>query len=95
MTGFLHLIVPKSRFRLRAGDDTLIEYRFNTGVARHLFCGKCGIKSFYMPRSDPGGVSINFNCLNKENVIGHRILPFDGQNWEEAMGDKEGLAGSR
>ena len=33
MTGFLHLIVPAARFRLLAGEDALVEYRFNTGAA--------------------------------------------------------------
>ena len=46
MTGFRHLIVPAGRFRLLSGADVLSEYRFNTGVARHLFCSVCGIKSF-------------------------------------------------
>ena len=48
MTGFLHLIVPRERFRLLRGEDALAEYRFNTGTARHLFCSRCGIKSFYV-----------------------------------------------
>ena len=94
MTGFLHLIVDKSSFRLLSGAENLTEYRFNTGVARHLFCGQCGIKSFYVPRSDPDGVSINFNCLEQERVVSHRTEPFDGRNWKVAMGGREGLAGS-
>jgi hypothetical protein len=94
MTGFLHLIVDKSSFRLLSGTENLTEYRFNTGVARHLFCGQCGIKSFYVPRSDPDGVSINFNCLEQERVVSHRTEPFDGRNWEVAMGNRDGLAGS-
>ena len=55
MSGFQHLIVPGSRFRLLAGADALTEYTFNTGVARHLFCRRCGVKSFYVPRSNPDG----------------------------------------
>ncbi|HVX05799.1 MAG TPA: GFA family protein, partial [Rhodanobacteraceae bacterium] len=51
MTGYIHLIVPASRFRLVSGAGELTEYRFNTGVARHLFCKRCGVKSFYVPRS--------------------------------------------
>ena len=51
MTGFLHLIVPASRFRLVKGTDALTTYAFNTGTARHMFCRRCGIKSFYVPRS--------------------------------------------
>ena len=35
-SGFLHLIVPASRFRLLSGERNLSEYTFNTGVAKHL-----------------------------------------------------------
>ena len=37
MIGFLHLIVPKSRFRLLAGEDALTTYTVNTGTAKHTF----------------------------------------------------------
>ncbi len=47
-SGFLHLIVPKSRFRLLQGEESLTTYTFNTGTAKHLFCSTCGIKSFYV-----------------------------------------------
>jgi hypothetical protein len=50
MASYLHLIVPDGRFRLLQGEDELATYTFNTGVARHLFCRTCGIKSFYVPR---------------------------------------------
>src|SRR3954471_2114736 len=65
MTGFWHLIVPARRFRLLRGEDRLVEYTFNTGVARHLFCDRCGIKSFYVPRSNPDGFSVNARCLDR------------------------------
>ena len=42
--GFLHLIVPKSRFRLLRGEENLTTYTFNTGVAKHTFCRTCGIE---------------------------------------------------
>ena len=82
MTGFLHLIVPKSRFRLLAGQDALAEYSFNTGVARHYFCKVCGIKSFYIPRSNPDGIDVNVHCLDPASVAGVEVEAFDGQNWE-------------
>jgi hypothetical protein len=82
MTGFQHLIVPKSKFRLTAGADEITTYRFNTGVAEHKFCRVCGIKPFYIPRSNPDGVDINVRCLvNQPRSI--KIIPFDGQNWEQ------------
>lgn len=80
-SGLLHLIVPKSRFRLLRGGDDLVEYAFNTGVAKHLFCRRCGIKSFYVPRSNPDGYSINARCL-EPLPRSMRVEPFDGRDWE-------------
>lgn len=81
-TGFLHLIVPASRFRLTRGADVLTTYTFNTGTAKHLFCSVCGIKSFYVPRSHPDGYSVNARCLDEGTVEGMTIHPIDGRNWE-------------
>ncbi len=84
MTGYWHLIVPTRRFRLLKGQDLLETYTFNTGVARHLFCGRCGIKSFYVPRSNPDGYSVNARCLGLTDMDAIEIRPFDGRNWERA-----------
>jgi hypothetical protein len=77
MSGFLHLIVPRARFRLLRGADALTEYRFNTGTAQHLFCSRCGVKSFYVPRSNPDGYSINVRCLDRSSIAGITTEPFD------------------
>lgn len=82
MSGFLHLIVPASRFRLLTAWDALSTYTFNTGMAKHLFCRTCGIKSFYVPRSNPDGYSVNLNCLDRSTVGTVTTQPFDGRNWE-------------
>lgn len=84
MTGFLHLIVPASRFRLMAGADDLTEYRFNTGTARHLFCRHCGVKAFYVPRSHPDGWSVNVRCLDAGTVEHVNITAFDDNDREAA-----------
>jgi hypothetical protein len=81
MTGFLHLIVPKSKFRLVKGEENITTYTFNTGVAKHTFCRTCGIKSFYVPRSNPDGVDVNVRCLD-EPPREMTIEPFDGRDWE-------------
>ena len=80
--GFIHLIVPESRFRLTAGQDVLTHYRFNSGVADHQFCSVCGVKSFYRPRSNPDGWSVNARCLDDAAGLAITILPFDGRDWE-------------
>ena len=82
MLGYQHLIVPASRFHLLQGERQLTRYSFNTGVAKHFFCSRCGVKSFYTPRSNPDGISVNLRCLAEKppEVI---IEPFDGRNWEQ------------
>lgn len=81
-TGFLHLIVPHSRFRVLSGEDALTTYTFNTGVAKHHFCNHCGIKSWYVPRSHPDGVSVNARCLDSGTIEALVVETFDGRNWE-------------
>jgi len=80
--GFLHLIVPKSKFRLLQGEDSITTYTWGTGVAKHTFCRVCGIKPFYIPRSNPDGIDVNVRCLEPQptDLV---IDPFDGQNWEQ------------
>lgn len=82
MTGFLHLIVPLRDFRLTSGEDNLITYTFNTGVAKHKFCKTCGIKPFYVPRSNPDGMDINLRCITPQPKS-TKVVNFDGQNWEQ------------
>jgi len=77
MSGFVHLIVPASRFRLLAGAEHLREYVFNTGTAKHRFCAYCGIKGFYIPRSHPDGVDVNVRCLDTATIERVEIAAFD------------------
>lgn len=86
MIGFLHVITPRSKFRLLTGEDKLTEYLFNTGVAKHWFCKICGVKSFYIPRSNPDGYALNLRCMDRDQFAKVTIQPFDGQHWEENAG---------
>jgi hypothetical protein len=81
-TGFLHLIVPASRFRLLSDAGRLATYAFGTGVAKHLFCATCGVKSYYVPRSNPDGFSVNVRCLDGYPDLALTVEPFDGRDWD-------------
>ena len=81
--GYLHLFVTRGEFRLLRGEDALSTYTFNTGAAKHHFCRHCGIKSFYIPRSHPDGVSVNVRCLDEATIESVDVTPFDGRNWEQ------------
>jgi hypothetical protein len=87
MTGFIHVIVSESRFKLLQGADELTTYTFNTGAAKHLFCSVCGVKSFYRPRSNPDGWSVNARCLDEATRPALRLSEFDGRNWEAHAGE--------
>ncbi len=80
-SGYRHLVVPKQRFTLLAGADALTSYRFGTGVAEHLFCAVCGIKSFYAPRSAPDCYSVNALCLDPGTVTAETVVALDGAGW--------------
>ncbi len=80
-SGFLQMIVPKSKFSITQGENFLHAYTFNTGAAQHTFCTTCGIKPFYIPRSNPDGIDINVNCLDTQ-AASATITEFDGVNWE-------------
>lgn len=85
--GFLHLIVPAERFKLLSGGEALTTYTFNTGVAKHLFCSICGVKSFYVPRSHPDGISVNARCIDEGSVESMSVRPFDGRDWEKGLAE--------
>ena len=81
-SGYLHLIVPHQQFSLLQGEENLTTYIFNSGVAKHFFCKTCGIKPFYVPRSNPDGMDVNVNCLD-EVPTQVEFVDFDGRNWEK------------
>ena len=84
----IHAIVPDTDFQLLSGSEILSKYTFNTHVAQHLFCSRCGIHSFGRPRSQPDKISVNVRCLDGDlqELLGlFEMARFDGQNWETTM----------
>mmetsp|Transcript_30700 Transcript_30700/g.75519 ORF Transcript_30700/g.75519 Transcript_30700/m.75519 type:complete len:110 (-) Transcript_30700:307-636(-) len=86
----VHFVVPADKLRFiedegggTGGAAALAEYRWGSGIARHLFCSKCGIAPFYRPRSNPNGWAITLQCLDPGTVAGVEVRLFDGQHWEE------------
>lgn len=86
-SGYLHLIVPAERFKLLQGREALSTYSFNTQVAKHYFCATCGIKSFYVPRSHPDGISVNARCIDSATVASMTVTPYNGKEWEKGRAE--------
>jgi hypothetical protein len=81
------LIVPADRFKLLSGRDSLATYSFNTHVAKHFFCATCGVKSFYIPRSHPDGISVNARCIDSDTIESMSVKPFNGREWEKGRAE--------
>jgi hypothetical protein len=84
--GFLHLIVLPDDFVLERGNDALVVYEFNTRIAKHRFCKRCGTHPFYTPRSHPDRIDVNVRCLDDDAPSRFEIRGFDGRSWERNVG---------
>lgn len=55
--------VPLDGIRVMQGEQHLRLYQFNTKVAKHYFCGVCGIYTHHQRRSNPQLYGYNVGCL--------------------------------
>ena len=79
--GTLLMPAPPSAFTLRSGGEALTDYQFNKHAIHHLFCSKCGIKSFARGVGKDGGemVAINTRCLDEVDPDKLNVQRFDGR----------------
>ena len=80
MTGYIHLIVPKSRFRLLTPEENAGTYRFNTMKIGHRFCPVCGIQPYADGQDKEGNqmAAINVRCLDDVDLSALRVIQYDG-----------------
>ena len=82
---YVHWIVERDRFRLLTPWENLATYTFNTHTAKHHFCPRCGVASFYIARSDPDKIDVNLRCVDNVDLAALELDHFDGRNWEAAQ----------
>jgi hypothetical protein len=81
MRGAVAVTVEVGGLRILAGEDQLTEYRFNTGVARHFFCSRCGIYTHHQRRSNPNEYGVNVACVEGVSPFDFAEVPVnDGVN---------------
>lgn len=67
--------------QITKGEDMLSRYQFNTHVAEHYFCSRCGIYTHHKRRADPNEYGYNVGCLeNVDPYLIENIPTFDGIN---------------
>jgi hypothetical protein len=80
--GSMLAFVPASAFELLSGEDALTDYQFGKKNIHHLFCSRCGIKSFGRGRGPDGVemVAINVRCLDGVDLDAIPTRRFDGRS---------------
>ena len=75
--------INKEDLKIIKRENKIKTYQFNTNVAKHHFCSKCGIHTHNLRRSDPNTFGINLGCIDeiKPNEL-FKLKTFinDGQN---------------
>ncbi len=78
----MHRVKPE-QFKILQGENDLVLYQFNTHIAKHFFCRRCGIYTHHHPRSAPDLIAVNLNCLDDDvDESGLEIICFDGKKWD-------------
>src|ERR1700744_246738 len=81
MRGAVAVSAKVGDISFHAGEDALTLYRFNTGVAAHYFCSKCGIYTHHLRRSKPDQYGVNVACLEGVSPFDFAEVPvLDGTN---------------
>ena len=65
-TGTALAFAPAAAFELLAGEDALTDYQFGRKRIHHLFCRRCGVRSFGRGTMPDGSavVAVNVRCLD-------------------------------
>ena len=73
------ILVPKQNFNLTKGENDLSLYQFNSNIAKHYFCKRCGIYTHHNRKSDPSGMGVNLGCIDQVNATGYEAMSFNGR----------------
>jgi hypothetical protein len=66
---------------IEAGEEMLTVYTFNTGVAQHYFCSRCGVYTHHRRRSNTSQYGVNVACLKGVSPFDFAEVPvIDGVN---------------
>jgi hypothetical protein len=81
-TGTLLIFVPGASFTLLSGEERLTDYLFNKQHIHHLFCSRCGIRSFARGNAPDGSVvvAVNVRCLDDVDPTTLDITHHDGKS---------------
>ena len=63
------ILEQKEAIEIKEGNEYLTLYQFNTNIAKHHFCKKCGIFVYSNRRFDPNGIAVNSGCIDEIDIF--------------------------
>ncbi len=81
-TGTMMSFTSAETFKLLSGEEVLTDYLFNKHHIHHLFCSRCGIRSFCrgMGRDGKEMRAINLRCLEGVDLDSLPLTRHDGKS---------------
>lgn len=76
--------VHEDAFRLLSEPSRVSEYCWNTHIARHYFCARCGIYTFHRKKAAPDHYGVNIFCLDDVDPKDIPIRATEGANMDVA-----------
>jgi hypothetical protein len=82
-TGALLTFVPDEQFKLVSGGQAQSDYQFNKKSIHHLFCNKCGVRSFAHGTAPDGKAvhAVNVRCLDGVDLKALNVQDVDGKSF--------------
>jgi hypothetical protein len=94
MRGAIAVSAEMGGVRILEGEGALSSYQFNTGIAQHFFCSRCGIYTHHQRRSNPNQYGVNVACLDGVSPFDFGEVPVtDGINHPSDIGGVARQAG--
>ena len=80
-TGTMLTFVPDAQFKLLSGNDVLTDYQFGKKNIHHVFCSKCGVRSFARGKKPDGSpmIAVNVRCIDDIELDKVPTRQFDGK----------------
>jgi hypothetical protein len=81
-TGTMLAFAPAAQFELLQGAEALTDYQFGKKRLHHLFCSRCGVRSFGRGVGPDGTemVAMNVRCLDGVDVAALPVRAYDGRS---------------
>ena len=82
--------VHENRLEVTQGRECLTLYQWNTKVAEHYFCRRCGIYVFHRKRALPDHFGVNVYCLHDFDPSTMTVEEVDGKGMTLVAGADQG-----